>query len=58
MKKTTYVCDHCGKEINLINDYTEMEINDFDFVKDVDLCEHCHNELCNIIRKFIGEEYS
>lgn len=58
MRKEVYICDHCGKELNPMNDYTEIDINNFDFVKEVDLCEECYNELCNIVREFIGENLS
>lgn len=58
MRRQVYNCDHCGKELNPMKDYTEIEINDFDFVKEVDLCEYCFNELCNIVREFIGEDVS
>ena len=55
MKKTICVCDHCGAEFNPINGYSDIEINNFDFVKEVDLCTECFNELCEFIRKFINE---
>lgn len=58
MRKEVYICDHCRKELNPMNDYTEIDINNFDFVKEVDLCEECYNELCNIVREFIGENLS
>ena len=58
MRKEIYFCDHCGKELNPMNDYTEIDIDNFDFVKEVDLCEECYKELCNIVREFIGEDLS
>lgn len=58
MKKTVYVCDHCGKEFNSMIGYTEWEVNDFNFIKEVDLCVDCFHELCNIVREFIGEDTS
>ena len=56
MKKQICICDHCGAEFNPINGYGDMELNDLDFVKEVDLCTDCFNELCDIVRKFIREE--
>ena len=55
MKKTTHICDHCGKEINPMNDYTDTEIDDFDFIKEVDLCKNCFKQLSDIVRQFIKE---
>lgn len=56
MRKTVYVCDHCGAEFNSINGYSELEINDFDFIKEVDLCTDCYQELCDIVREFVHED--
>jgi len=56
MKKTVCVCDHCGAEFNPINGYSDLELNDLDFVKEVDLCTECFNELCDVIREFIRED--
>ena len=58
MKKTVYVCDHCGAEIKPMKDYTDLELDDFGFIKEVDLCDFCFKELCNIVREFIGEDVS
>ena len=56
MRKTVYVCDHCGAEFNSINGYSELEINDFDFVKKVDLCTDCYQELCDMVGKYVHED--
>lgn len=56
MKKTVCVCDHCGAEFNPINGYSDLELNDLDFVKEVDLCTECFNELCDVVREFIRED--
>ena len=56
MKKTVCVCDHCGSEFNPINGYSDLELNDLDFVKEVDLCTECFNELCDVVREFIRED--
>ena len=56
MKKTVCVCDHCGAEFNPINGYSDLELNDLDFVKEVDLCTEYFNELCDVVREFIRED--
>jgi len=56
MRKTVYMCDHCGAEFNPMNGYDDIEISDFDFVKKVDLCTECYQELCDIVRKFVHED--
>lgn len=58
MKKQICICDHCGAQFNPINGYSDMEIDDFDFIKEVDLCTDCYKELCDIIRDFIHEDTS
>ena len=44
-------CDHCGKELNAMNDYIGTEIYALDCY-DVDLCSNCINELQEIINSF------
>ena len=56
MKKRICICDHCGTEFNPMNGYEDVEINNFDFVKKIDLCTDCYNELCGIVREFIHED--
>lgn len=58
MKKQICICDHCGSMFDPFNGYSDMEINDFDFVKEVELCPDCFQELCNIVREFIHEDVS
>lgn len=55
MVKQIFVCDHCGVEINPICEYSELEIDDFDFFKKVDLCVPCYREICEIVREFVHE---
>lgn len=55
MRKEVYICDHCGKEIDCIKDYTEIEIDDFNFDKEVDLCTTCYQELNDIVEKFVSK---
>ena len=58
MKKQICICDHCGAEFDPINGYSDMEIDDLDFVKEIDLCIHCFQELSNLVREFIHEDIS
>lgn len=55
MRKEVYVCDHCGKEIDSMNDYTDFEIDNFNFVKEVDLCKNCFDKLSDIVKKFVSK---
>lgn len=56
MKKTTFTCDHCGKELNEMHDYTEMQIDDFIDNIETDLCMECYEKLNGIILKYINKE--
>lgn len=62
--KTTYTCDHCGKEITLNergcfeNGYSDVCIdfnNAFCSTEYVDLCKDCVNELFDIVENFISK---
>ena len=56
MKKTTITCDHCGKEVNGMKDYTDVVIDDFiDFIE-VDLCADCFRELNNIVLEYTNQK--
>lgn len=55
MRKTIFTCDHCGKEIDEMKDYSEMQIDDFaDFIE-VDLCSECYDELNNIVLQYCNK---
>ena len=55
MKKTVFYCDHCGKEIDEMHDYTDQEIGLFGY-ETADLCTECMEELDRNIKKFCGKE--
>lgn len=56
MRKTVFTCDHCGKEIDEMRDYSELKIDNFaDFIE-VDLCAKCYDELNNIVLKYCNKE--
>ena len=56
MHKIVYVCDHCGKELNEMQDYTEMEIRDFADYVETDLCAKCYDELNNIVLQYCNKK--
>lgn len=53
IKKT--FCDHCGKQIDSMTDYTEMGISCFKKYKQTDLCVKCFDEMWNTINIFCGQ---
>ena len=48
-------CDHCGKELDDMKDYSDIELSVLNYCK-VDLCSKCLNELQDIIDEFIKIE--
>ena len=56
MKKTVFTCDHCGKEIDELHSYTDMTIDDFDDIVEVDLCFNCYKELNDIVMQYINKK--
>ena len=56
MRKTVFTCDHCGKEIDEMRDYTDMPIDNFiNYVK-ADLCSECFRELDDIVMQYINKK--
>lgn len=56
MRKTIYTCDHCGKELNEMNDRIEIIVDNFIDVVYTDLCLDCERELNEIILKYINKK--
>ena len=56
MKKTIYTCDHCGKELNEMNDCIEIIIDNFIDVVSTDLCLDCEKEINEIVLKYINKK--
>ena len=52
MTKTTTYCDHCGKELNDMNDYIECEITIGYTEFYYDLCEECYTHLLKMAKDF------
>lgn len=55
MKKTIFTCDHCGKEIDEMQDFAEMKIEDFIDYMETDLCNKCFHELNDMVAQYIGK---
>lgn len=59
MEVKFHTCDHCGKTLNEMHDYTEYLIDlPYGDFRDVDLCKKCARELQLLVGKFIGKENS
>ena len=51
MREVKIYCDHCGKVLDEMHDYTDYELTDTDYMR-VDLCKECFNELDKTIKDF------
>ena len=59
MKETKIYCDHCGKELNEMIDYTDLEIDSIvSFIKG-DLCKDCVELFNKTVKDFLnmGDNY-
>lgn len=56
MKKVIFTCDHCGVELDEMDDYADMEIDDFIDYVNTDLCSDCLSELNEIVLKYINKK--
>ena len=45
MKETKIYCDHCGKELDTMKDYTDLDIDLCAYVVHCDLCKNCISKL-------------
>ena len=52
MTKITTYCDHCGKELNDMEDYISCEIQIAFTEIEADLCNECRAELTEIAKGF------
>ena len=52
MKQLRTTCDHCGKEMNSMNDYEDVEFDTFNEWFSTDLCLDCYREISHIIKQF------
>lgn len=56
MTQIKIYCDHCGKELDEMHDYPDIEIDTIDKFLQCDLCKDCYRELSQIIYKFANKE--
>ena len=52
MTKTKIYCDHCGKELNEMHDYIDVEIDMGVSWLRTDLCQECMHELKELVYSF------
>ena len=52
MRKVTYTCDRCAKEIDIRTDYVSCEIGIIDDFEP-DLCEKCAQGLDELIKAYL-----
>lgn len=56
MKETIVTCDHCGKKLDEMKDYIDLELYDFYKIIDTDLCVACYEELTNVVKQFCKKD--
>lgn len=56
MRKVTFTCDHCGKELNEMYDCIDIIVDNFIDVVYTDLCLDCEKELNEIVLKYINKK--
>lgn len=47
-----HTCDHCGKRLDEMQDYIDIELSDFGTIK-ADLCAGCFEKINEIIKDFV-----
>lgn len=52
MKEAITYCNHCGKPIEKIRDFTFFRIKKGDKWETADLCEECYDMLTHIVQLF------
>jgi hypothetical protein len=57
MKENKIYCDHCGKEIDPMRDYDDLQIDMGHKWYDTDLCIECLDKLYDIVLNFCKKQY-
>lgn len=58
MKDYKFRCDHCGKVLDEMRDYTEAELDlPVGWWQNTDLCKECAEELCRIVEEFLHKKF-
>lgn len=52
MRVNKCFCDHCGKELEAMHDYEDVDISVDRPLMNTDLCVECFDELCKQIERF------
>ena len=55
MRRTTITCDHCGKELDEMHDYTDHGVEILQLFK-ADLCKKCAEALDSYVFHFCGKK--
>ena len=53
MKELVITCDHCGKKLDEMKDYPDIEFDTLDEFFKADLCSDCYEEISNTIKQFV-----
>lgn len=56
MMKQIYTCDHCGKELNAMIDFIDIDVDDLNEWFNIDLCRSCYEELTRFVIEFCGKK--
>ena len=56
MTKTIIYCDHCGKEIDSMEDYVDINIELWSTTFYTDLCHECYEELVRKVERFCKKD--
>lgn len=54
MKELVITCDHCGKRLNNMVDYNDLDIELKEWI-DTDLCSNCYEELTKLVKQFTNK---
>lgn len=53
MSETRYrTCDHCGKVLDEMRDYTQVEIDKYGLIV-ADLCVECYEKLSDMLTEYL-----
>ena len=56
MMKLVYTCDHCGKKLDEMIDFPDLEFDDVNEYFRADLCRECLKELTRHVTNFCGKQ--
>lgn len=56
MRVTYHKCDHCGKELNEMHDYVDVDIDAVGWFNGVDLCKECAEKLEKMVTSFLNRD--